>query len=444
MEAAVAVVVGAAVVAVALVFDAGVPDAFALPKAGVVRWLAVAAAVPALSIVATGGLTVHRAVDVSVAAFASLNLVAFALSSDVGQSFSGERLQYQGLASILAYAGFFYLARMSLGSMRRIVGLLVAVAATGAVVAGYAIAQRAGVDPIWGEIGRERVFSTIGQPNALAAFLVVVIPIGVGLVRWGGRLPRATGGLATLLAVPALAWTFSRGGYAGLTAAAAVLGVPAFASAMARRRRAILTVACAGLLVVAAVAHPFARTEAGRVVARAASGFDVDSWERVQRIALWKVGWRIATDHPLTGTGQETFPELFPHYRERVLSPAEAATLASFRPESPHNVYLAIAGGAGFPALGAYLAVLGSWFGLLTGAYRRESDERLRAVLLSLLAAVAGHTVTDFFMTAESAGSLTSWVLMGAGTALVALNGPRPDLPEGVPPLRRRSRRRLR
>jgi hypothetical protein len=37
------------------------------------------------------------------------------------------------------------------------------------VVAGYALLQRVGLDPVWSELRDGRVFSTIGQPNALGA-----------------------------------------------------------------------------------------------------------------------------------------------------------------------------------------------------------------------------------------------------------------------------------
>src|SRR5205823_5164104 len=77
-----------------------------------------------------------------------------------------------------------------------------------------------------------------------------------------------------------------------------------------------------------------------------------------EHVAFVRVGLQIAVENPLFGVGPELYPEVFPRYRDQVLPPSQAAALAPFRVESPHDVPLAIADGAGLPALAAYLAII--------------------------------------------------------------------------------------
>ena len=91
--------------------------------------------------------------------------------------------------------------------------------------------------------------------------------------------------------------------------------------------------------------------------------------------------------------------------------------LAKHRVESPHNVYLAIAAGSGFPALVFYLALLALIARSVLREARRNRERPTRVLLVMLLAALAGHLVTDAFMTADLVTSWLQWTLMGAGLA---------------------------
>ena len=122
-------------------------------------------------------------VDVAVAFFVVLNVAAWSFSTDRRQSLYGERLQSQGLLTVLLYVGFFYVARLSLTGGRRLRQLAFAITIGATLVAGYALVQKAGFDPIWrGHLPMGRVFSSIGQLNALAAYLVLAIPIPASLL----------------------------------------------------------------------------------------------------------------------------------------------------------------------------------------------------------------------------------------------------------------------
>ena len=124
-------------------------------------------------------------------------------------------------------------------------------------------------------------------------------------------------------------------------------------------------------------------------------------------------------DHPVLGTGPETFPDVFPRYSHLVLPADRATALDAFRVESPHNVYLGIAAGSGIPALVAYLGIIAGFFVAAIRAARSAPRAR-RLVLAAFLAAVTGHLVTDAFMSPDVTSTWLNWVLLGAVLGAIA------------------------
>jgi O-antigen ligase len=168
-----------------------------------------------------------------------------------------------------------------------------------------------------------------------------------------------------------------------------------------------------------------AREVLTRTAARVASTVDpAESSNRI-RLDLWRVGLTIATEHPVLGTGPDSYVIVFPRYRDQVLSPDRAAHMAQFRPESPHNVYIAVAAGQGIPALVAYLIIIGSSLVLGVRAARSKIPMPTRLALAALVGAVVVNLVTESFMTAEPASTAIFWVVLGslAGLASGIVNG---------------------
>jgi O-antigen ligase len=405
-------VVGA--LAIPLVFTIELSDVFALPKTATVLVLT-AILLPGLLVMgvrwgvfAVGNWSVAT---VALVAYLVLTTAATLHSADPTQSVFGERLQYQGLLATLAYLVAFVAARTALSSERRIRALAIAVVAAATVASLYGLAQQVGLDPIWHVLDRGRIFSTLGQANALAAYLVLALPLAVvfGLTVVGRMQRLALLGAGGVIAI-ALALTLSRGGYLGALVAMSVMGALLFRRSMLTRRR--LGLVGAAVFVVGMVSFsPLVAPSLNRIVQRASMTIDLAEGSAASHLDLWAVGVRMATDYPVLGTGPEMYPVLFSQYRDRVLPPGQAAIMARFRPESPHDVPIAIAAGAGLPALLAYLMIV---LGALAAGWRWMRAERSRTerlLLAGLLAAALGHVTTDLFMTAEVAG--TFWVLLG-------------------------------
>jgi O-antigen ligase len=244
-----------------------------------------------------------------------------------------------------------------------------------------------------------RASAWFGEPNPLAAWveltaplLIAVLVAGAGGLRrrdWRGRAWFGLLALAAGAGVATLALTQSRGGAIGFAAAQATCGL----AAGGRLRRTTLAVgALAVALVLGTAAGRGAATTLLGDLAPGGGGRDVTSasWSVDERLAHWRAGIAMATDHPVMGIGAGNFDA---HSR--------AATRA-WRFRIPrghaHNGWIQAAAQGGAVGLVAFSAILlcaglRAWRGL-----RATDDREARALAIGSLAvvmAVAGHGLFD-------------------------------------------------
>jgi O-antigen ligase len=342
-----------------------------------------------------------------------ISIGATVLSADPVRSIVGHPEQNQGLAAIVAYAIGFAAAAVFLTEPERLRSLMKVAVAAGFVVAAYGILQQLGIDPLWTGLYGGMIFSTFGEHTSLGAYLALILPLAVALTVNGDRTTRILAGIAVAAIVIALALSFSRGAYLGGGIGLIVFAVAVFTRAgVVTIRRVAAGVAVAIVVAVLVLASPLSEM-ASKVTERAASTTDFSDLSIQVHLDLWGVGAQMVVDHPVIGIGPEMFPIEFPAYRDRMLPVARVDFLKQFVVESPHDVPLAIAIGAGVLALLAYLVFISSAFWV--GARRLASMPMSQRILVAaLLAAAACHFLTDLFMTADTTGSWIFWVILGA------------------------------
>ena len=159
-----------------------------------------------------------------------------------------------------------------------------------------------GLDPfIWRGAFGERIFSTYGNPNFFADFLVITFPIILtqylkDRTRW------------TLLAlmgmlVADLIATGTKGAWLGFALVIFLFGVVAFAffkELVAPYRKALISIVAAGVLGFLGVVAKDLKT---RVVS---VNF---------RLFTWEATWEMIMTQPLIGTGIGSFPPIYPAFR---------------------------------------------------------------------------------------------------------------------------------
>jgi O-antigen ligase/tetratricopeptide (TPR) repeat protein len=317
-----------------------------------------------------------------------------------------------GLWTVLGYLILFLATRRVCGTItdgRRLLGAAVLGAA---VASGYAVLQVLHHDPLeWDGAsvfaGYVRPFATMAHPNLLGAYLVMALPLVAAMAERAIRQRRRFAAVAfAVLAVAAVAiiiLTISRAAWlAGVCVFAVLLAGWWFA----RARRAVVVLAaapilCAVLAVVAYLAVP--AVERGPIRETLAQrtrhlGDGAGRWQ------IWRAAWGVFLDHPLTGSGLDTFRLAFGAERPADYWQQEGDA----SPTKAHNEILhtlATQGLLGGVALVALFAGLGV---AAVRSWRRAAPED-QPFLAAVTACVIGFAVTNVF----------GFTVVGCGTLFV-------------------------
>lgn len=226
-------------------------------------------------------------------------------------------------------------------------------------------------------------FGSIGNPNDLAAHLLVVLPFLLFVTEAVPNLiARAPVLLVVCWGVYSLVGTGSRGGLLALMAAVAFL----FLRAPNRVRIGLAVLAPLVAVVVLVKAPQYAlERQATMFSDETPSGTDEASASRSQRIYLLKKSILYTLQHPLVGVG----PGEFMNFEGG--SAIETGERGAWR--ATHNSYTQVSSEAGIPALFFFLAAILSSYRLLSRTYRearagKEHREIAMAALYLMLSMV--------------------------------------------------------
>lgn len=243
-----------------------------------------------------------------------------------------------------------------------------------------------------------RAYGLTDHPNLLGGLLAFgllilgALPGRTEIVRLGRVLVVAAG-------VAALVLTFSRAAWIALAVGLGLgTAMLAWMPDRAALRRWLATAAIAILVSV-----PLALPLAPFLAARADAAGPIATEERSidERLALARVGVRLAIDHPVLGTGLGTFPE--------ALLAAQPAFPFSFQPV--HVVLLDAAAETGVVGGLCVLAIaIAPWVALVR--IRRRWTPSLVAVSTAL-AAVTVVGLVDYYTWAPGAGRIWAWAALG-------------------------------
>jgi O-antigen ligase len=283
----------------------------------------------------------------------------------------------------------------------------------GAIVLGAILAASFGIlqPPNPSLAMEERATGTIGDPNELAAALLIGLALGCGLVLARGLslALRLTGALAIPLCVLGIFLSLSRGGLLAL-GALLVAG-----TMLAGRWRPAVAV----VLAVVCVGGVFYFTQLASLPAR----------ERVTSIRggsgrtdLWTVGWRMVRAHPVTGVGVGNFQVVSADYALQPGLLERSDLIFSAQPKIAHNTYLQVMADTGIPGLVLFLSVI---VACLRCAWRaaqvwaKRQDLTMEVLARSLLLGLIGMLTADFFISQMYSKLL--WAALALGPVMLAI-----------------------
>lgn len=243
-----------------------------------------------------------------------------------------------------------------------------------------------------------RVYSTLGNPNVLAEYLLLITPFAAACFINGKTFWQKALYLCCLAAmIVCMVVTYSRGGYIGLIFAAAIFIVMLDA-------RFILV----GLIALVALYFVLPQT----VIERFASIGNMSDSSTSYRVYIWLGTIAMLKDYWLSGIGpgNAAFNLVYPAYGYNTISAPHA-----------HNLYLQLMCDAGILGLLLFLLILFGYFRAAFSAFAGQRDKKARIYLIAAVSSVSGFLLqgmTDYSFY-NNRVTLFFWVIIGLGAALV-------------------------
>ncbi|MGH2809032.1 MAG: O-antigen ligase family protein [Actinomycetota bacterium] len=333
----------ALIVGTPLIFLPGVTlDAFNVPKLTLLAMgIGVCLCLLAVEWATTRQVVTGQGALVPAALLVAPLIVSWALSDYRSWSLLGTHGRFAGLLPYVLVAALGVLVGMSFrGATREIV---VALAISGTLVAGYLTVQALGLDVYWRPGDGGYPPSTVGHFNFSGGFIALCLPAAIWL--WSAATtPRRFLWIgATVVQVGGIILSFSQGAWAAALAGAIVAGTYATGTGRARTRRIATWIAVGAIASVV-------------VGSVALSGiFDVDAGATARtRAVIWESALAMAGESPVVGRGPDSYALEGDSHRTL----EEGLTIEAGRSDDPHSVPLAMLGNAGALGLLGFVAML--------------------------------------------------------------------------------------
>ncbi|NLE64484.1 MAG: hypothetical protein GX606_01030 [Elusimicrobia bacterium] len=361
---------------------------------------------------------------IALAAVVIINLLAVVWSELPDQSLKAF------LSKVLEHVFLYLAAREVLGSSRRLKTLVGVLIVSAGILSVDALFQFFSGTDIFKDLPlvEGRVTASFSHANGLGAYLVIALSVlfSYGLFLWEKTAVRLrlfrllalllTGGLGATV----LVMTYSRGAWIGFLAAALLL-------VLIRRRYAGILFAL--MVCFFLVGLPF--LQATRNVSlvtdtvstgknEAASGSrSLAEWFRQSgmtgtgRVGFWQDAVRIIKDHPLTGTGLNTYTNTIQRYSDAWKA-------------YPHNSYLQMSAEIGLP--GVLVFFLFVIFHMMYAARVVRGGGPDASIIAGIMAGIFGFLVHAFFDTTLYSVQHPAlfWILLGSVAAALGQKGPGP------------------
>jgi putative inorganic carbon (HCO3(-)) transporter len=375
-------------------------------------------------------------------------------SDNPGQSFYGTLERQTGYASYLFFGWWFILVSFNLltvrngwakqqeetdpalslsGNIRRVISAAVW---SGLLVSIYAVLQVLNIDfLVWPEPAylTHRAFSTFGQPNFLASWLLFVIPLSIYIfITSRSFLVRSFFLSASVIQLIALFLSGSRGGLLALLATAALGLAYRLVSAAWSKRRKFLIIGLFLLLALVSLA-----------------GLDLVSRGRIRELADLRYGSFAArgqlyvsaleaiSQKPFFGHGLENGEDIFIRYYSSDWGVYGNINQTADR---AHNLILDILLATGFFGIILYSILFWFIFRLIKEALRSGPD---RLLILALAAGLSAYFLSLFLSFTIVVGEIYAWLFLAVLVAYQAGHGHPLSSPDRAESLFRPERKRI-
>ena len=240
-----------------------------------------------------------------------------------------------------------------------------------------------------------RIFSTLGQPNWLAQYLVLVMPFSLVLTFIDKKSKlKFFWALATIAIFVAFLFTNSRSGLLGFILSLIILTALLGTEFIKERRKIFYALS----LVILFLLIIFGATLLGRVkevitLGHQPSTINQPTESSSIRLIVWQGAWQVFLNNPILGTGPETFA--YSYYKYRPLTHNQT-TEWNFFYNKAHNEFLNYLANIGVLGLSAYLIFI---FFSLKAIYQIAKSASVENQLFAkaAIASLVGYQTVIFF-----------------------------------------------
>jgi len=342
---------------------------------------------------------VQTPLDLPIILFLSSQVISTMVSIDRHTSLWGYYSRFHGgLVSTICYIVLFYaLVTHFSGHVKAINNLKTTILATAALTAFYAVLEKMGIDKnIWVQDVQSRVFSTLGQPNWLSAYLIALLPLSLfTLIRTDKTVVRLIHSALSLLFLAAILFTRSQ---SGIGATAIILLIFVITVILQKKQPKLLiglAVLILALLFVKGEAvqrtlgslnkiNPFYSNSVAIITEENKTRVGGSDSMSIRRV-VWQGAIELGKKYPFFGTGVETFGYSYYWVRPSVHN---LTSESDFLYNKAHNEYLNFLANTGFFGLLAYLFLVFSILKILTD--KSEVSQPLLLGFISIL-------ITNYF-----------------------------------------------
>jgi len=345
-------------------------------------------------------------------------------------SIPGDVFREEGIYTIIAYITLPVVFASLVESEKQLFALLRGLLISTALISLYAVIQYLGYNPTEHFIPALRGYenrpgSTIGNPNFLGKFLVLVMPL---YVSWycvsKNRREKILilGGL--LVSFSALIINFTRASWFAFAFSILVLAFLLQKKIVWSRQKELLAIGVALVCMLALWQIQSSikkQSVSGKptptVTSRIAKTFDLQKGGINGRMYLWGKALELIKERPLLGYGLDTHELAF---RKFNLDYSRRFNVFGVIDRS-HNNYLDMAIAQGLLGLSAYLWIMITFLILLIKTLTAEPDMTRTIWYCGVIASVAGYLLNDMFIFSVVSVSPTFWSLLGLTIAMKRL-----------------------
>ncbi len=349
--------------------------------------------------------------------FLGAQLVSMFFSIDTHTSFFGYYSRFHGgLLSTLSYSLLYwaYVSNMNRSKTKKAIYITLVSAI---FVSVYGVLERFGIDKhIWVQDVQNRVFSTLGQPNWLAAWITSLIPITWALIISKGQKYKYHHGLLGVFSLffLTLLYTRSRSGILGFTASYFTFwGVLYFLNKNIKKiLKPFLQITFLVLIITSVVGTPWTPNlndlfnkpdivESQLTNVPAGPALEIGGTESGEiRKIVWRGATNIWRNYPIFGSGIETFAYSYYNFR-----PVEHNLVSEwdFLYNKAHNEYLNFLATTGIVGFLSYLGVLLLAIYIFVGPWLDKHKQKMfkptekQILPLAFLSGFSSILVTNFF-----------------------------------------------